>query len=244
MSTLVQRITILSNLLLLLVYQQIFLVGTQAAPTATANVQAPSTLQHLNAETSVLSNRDANTNSNSKYNLKWTPRSAWQAAAPLHAPTHISTVGGVSHVIIHHTATPASTCRLNTNACAATIRAMQRTHQQQRGWDDIGYNFLIGGSDDQAEIYEGRGFDVVGAHAVGYNARSVGIALIGDWTDALPPHPVLDKLHQLISYGVQMGHIQRDYTLLGHRQVKATECPGNRLYNELRGWPHYKQHVA
>ncbi|XP_054747687.1 peptidoglycan-recognition protein SB1-like [Anastrepha obliqua] len=237
MSTLVQRITILSNLLLLLVYQQIFLAGTQAAPTATANGQAPLTLQHNNVEASVLSNRGAN-NSNAKYNLKWTPRSAWQAATPLHAPTHISTVGGVSHVIIHHTATPASACRLNTNACAATIRAMQRTHQQQRGWDDIGYNFLIGGSDDQAEIYEGRGFDVVGAHAVGYNARSVGIALIGDWTDALPPHPVLDKLQQLISYGVQMGHIQRDYTLLGH------ECPGNRLYNELRGWPHYKQHGA
>lgn len=85
-------------------------------------------------------------------------------------------------MIIHHTATPAGACRRNQNACAATVRAIQRNHQQQRHWNDIGYNFLIGGSDERAEIYEGRGFDVVGAHAVGYNSRSVGIALIGDWT--------------------------------------------------------------
>lgn len=85
-------------------------------------------------------------------------------------------------MIIHHTATAAGACRHNTNECAASVRAIQRNHQQQRGWDDVGYNFLIGGSDVRAEIYEGRGFDVVGAHAVGYNSRSVGIALIGDWT--------------------------------------------------------------
>lgn len=60
----------------------------------------------------------------------------------------------------------------------------------------------------------------------------------------LPPRPVLDKLQQLITYGTQMGYIQRNYVLLGHRQVKATECPGNRLYNALRAWPHYVQHTT
>ncbi|XP_011197148.2 peptidoglycan-recognition protein LB-like [Zeugodacus cucurbitae] len=228
---------------LMLVYL-VFLDGAQAAPTATANTKPSSTVPNRNREDTRMSVGNADSSNKANSNLKWTSRSAWQAAPPLHAPTHISATGGVSHVIIHHTATPAGACRRNPSACAATVRAIQHNHQQQRGWDDIGYNFLIGGSDERAEIYEGRGFDVVGAHAVGYNARSVGIALIGDWTADLPPRPVLDKLQQLITYGMQMGHIQRNYALLGHRQVKATDCPGNRLYNALKEWPHFEQHAA
>uniref|UniRef100_A0A0K8WML6 Peptidoglycan-recognition protein LB n=1 Tax=Bactrocera latifrons TaxID=174628 RepID=A0A0K8WML6_BACLA len=244
------RIVALSNLLLslmLLVYLDIMLLdGARAAPTAANGTKSSSALLNPNAEstsTHIVSS-GADSSNKAKLNLKWTSRSAWQAAPPLHTPTHTTLPGGVSYVIIHHTATPASACRRNANACAATVRAIQRNHQQQRGWDDVGYNFLIGGSDERAEIYEGRGFDVVGAHAVGYNSRSVGIALIGDWTDDLPPLPVLEKLQQLITYGTQMGHIQRDYVLLGHRQVKSTDCPGNRLYNTLKEWPHYKQHAA
>lgn len=60
----------------------------------------------------------------------------------------------------------------------------------------------------------------------------------------LPPRPVLDKLQQLITYGTQLGHIQRNYVLFGHRQVKTTDCPGNRLYNVLKEWPHYEQNAA
>ncbi|XP_017470706.1 PREDICTED: peptidoglycan-recognition protein SB1-like [Rhagoletis zephyria] len=213
-----------------------------AAPTATTNTKASATFQYRNrvAATTVDNNMTNNNHSSAKYNLKWTIRSAWQAASPLHAPTRNGRVDGVSHVLIHHTATPAAACRRNANACAATVRATPRTHQQGRGWDDIGYNFLIGGSDDRAEIYEGRGFDVVGGtHAVDYNARSVGIALIGDWTDTLPPSAMLVKLQKLIIYGVQVGYIHRSYALPGHRQVKGTYCPGNRLCNELKEWAHY-----
>ncbi|XP_011211382.2 peptidoglycan-recognition protein SC1a/b [Bactrocera dorsalis] len=243
------RIAALSNRLLslmLLVYLVIILLDdAHAAPTAATGTKSSSALLNPNAESTRTHISSATDSSNkAKLNLKWTSRSAWQAAPPLHTPTHTTLPNGVSHVIIHHTATPASACRSNANACAATVRAIQRNHQQQRGWDDVGYNFLIGGSDERAEIYEGRGFDVVGAHAVGYNSRSVGIALIGDWTDDLPPLSVLDKLQQLITYGTQMGHIQRDYVLLGHRQVKSTDCPGNRLYNALKEWPHYEQHAA
>lgn len=40
-------------------------------------------------------------------------------------------------------------------------------------------SFAIAGD---GQIYEGRGFNVIGAHAPKYNGRSVGICLIGDWS--------------------------------------------------------------
>lgn len=39
-------------------------------------------------------------------------------------------------------------------------------------------SFAIGGD---GKIYEGRGFDTVGAHAYAYNNRSIGVVLIGNW---------------------------------------------------------------
>lgn len=39
-------------------------------------------------------------------------------------------------------------------------------------------SFGIGGD---GNIYEGRGFNVVGAHAPNYNNKSIGICLIGNW---------------------------------------------------------------
>ena len=39
------------------------------------------------------------------------------------------------------------------------------------GWSDIGYNFLVG---EDGNIYEGRGWGKVGAHARGHNSDSIG----------------------------------------------------------------------
>jgi N-acetylmuramoyl-L-alanine amidase len=48
-------------------------------------------------------------------------------------------------------------------------------------WGDIGYNFVVG---EDGNIYEGRGWNVMGAHAPAYNAQSIGICIIGDFTGA------------------------------------------------------------
>lgn len=41
---------------------------------------------------------------------------------------------------------------------------MQTYHMESRNWDDIGYNFMVGGDGD---VYEGRGWDKQGAHTKG-----------------------------------------------------------------------------
>lgn len=44
------------------------------------------------------------------------------------------------------------------------------------------YSFAIGGD---GKVYEGRGFNKIGAHAPIYNTNSIGIVLIGNWESKL-----------------------------------------------------------
>lgn len=59
----------------------------------------------------------------------------------------------------------------------------------------------------------------------------------------LPPPVMIEATHKLIAYSVTSGHLHRNYTLLGHRQVRTTECPGERLFEEIATWPHFSATV-
>ena len=50
------------------------------------------------------------------------------------------------------------------------------------GWWDIGYSFLIG---EDGNVYEGRGWDVVGAHTKGYNDVGLAFSILGNFTSIL-----------------------------------------------------------
>ncbi|XP_039752491.1 peptidoglycan-recognition protein LB-like [Pararge aegeria] len=162
-------------------------------------------------------------------------RAGWNAR-PARSPTSLSTP--VELVIIHHSYQPGA-C-FNTEDCSTAMRSMQDYHQLSNGWDDIGYNFAVG-SDGQA--YEGRGWDRVGAHAAGFNIRSIGIVLIGDWVSIVPPEIQLETTKQLIAVGIQLGYISPEYRLVGHRQVRATECPGEALFKEISTWERFSPDV-
>lgn len=57
--------------------------------------------------------------------------------------------------------------------------------------------------------------------------------------DKLPPALQLKTTKALIAAGVELGFIKTDYKLIGHRQVRDTECPGDALYEEIKGWKNY-----
>jgi hypothetical protein len=126
---------------------------------------------------------------------------------------------------------------------------------QGNGWNDIGYNFLV---DRFGTIYEGRfgGIDrnVVGAHALGFNTGSVGIALLGTYGDAKPSAAAQDAIARLIAWRLDLAHVDPTSFLTfisggseryangipvllsavsGHRDTGFTECPGNALYSRL-----------
>jgi len=180
-----------------------------------------------------------------------------KATPPLFAP--------VTKLIVHHTVTT----NLDPDP-AATVRAIYSFHTQVRGWDDIGYNFLV---DAQGRVYEGRrardyepgevptgedlqGQGVVGAHAEGANTGSAGVALLGDFTSSMPTAAAMASLeswlawkatrHEIDPLGSSLykatdGTTSRFPNISGHRDVRATDCPGDRLYAAL---PALRQRVA
>ncbi|XP_017872994.1 PREDICTED: peptidoglycan-recognition protein SC2-like, partial [Drosophila arizonae] len=121
--------------------------------------------------------------------------------------------------------------------CAQELRNIQSYHMNSLGWADIGYNFLIGGD---GAVYEGRGWNVLGAHATNWNSKSIGISFMGNFSNSKPTAAMISAAKSLLADAVSRGQISSGYTLYGHRQVSSTECPGNNLWNEIRTWANWK----
>ncbi|XP_046386519.1 peptidoglycan-recognition protein SB1-like [Ischnura elegans] len=157
-------------------------------------------------------------------------RSQWGATPPSSVTAMRSPV---EYVIIHHTVT--STCS-SLATCSRILRTIQTDHKGRR-YDDIGYTFLVS---SDGKVYEGRGWDKVGAHAPSYNDRSIGISFIGNFQTERPTQQQQNAAKSLISCAVSLGKIGANYKLLGHRQTKATECPGITLFNIIKTWPRWQ----
>nr|CAD7433348.1 unnamed protein product [Timema monikensis] len=144
----------------------------------------------------------------------------------------------VPYILIHHTYIPKS-CNTS-SSCVAAMKSMQNHHKDGLGWNDIGYNFAVGGD---GHVYEGRGWDIVGAHSPSFNNISIGICLIGDYTTELPSTTMLNLTMELMRCATSRGSVQTDYKLLGHRQVRATQCPGDVLFEEIKKWEHWDPYL-
>ncbi|MBU0648215.1 N-acetylmuramoyl-L-alanine amidase, partial [Patescibacteria group bacterium] len=144
----------------------------------------------------------------------------------------------IDQVIIHHTAA-------NDNTPIdpeATIRGIYYFHTIERGWGDIGYNYLV---DHHGNIYEGRkgGLGVVAAHAYGFNHGSVGISVLGNYEEEYPADNSIDAVVDLISFISFQTDLNLESVLTlngesydavsGHRDVNATACPGEKFYELL-----------
>ncbi len=97
---------------------------------------------------------------------------------------------------------------------------------------------FVAGSD--GNIYQGRGWYWQGAHTLGHNSIGYGVSFIGDYMDRLPSQHSMQLVRdQLTSCAVGGGQLVANFTLQGHRQVVNTSCPGDALFNEIRGWEHF-----
>ena len=141
----------------------------------------------------------------------------------------------VEHVIIHHTDTP------NTQDIPTAVRSIYYYHAVTQGWGDIGYNYLVG---RDGRIYQGRvgGQNVIGGHSYQYAIGSSGISIIGDFQSTPVPQAALAGLVSIVAWvGRDLDpHGFSDFhetlglpTICSHRDVNATTCPGDYLYNQL-----------
>jgi hypothetical protein len=153
---------------------------------------------------------------------------------------------------VHHTAGANDYSRAE---APAVVRAIQLYHVRGNGWNDIGYNFLV---DRFGTIYEGRfgGIErnVVGAHALGFNNGSVGVALLGTYGSAAPSRAAQNALARLLAWRLDLAHVDPTAvttvvsggseryptgvpvllrSVSGHRDTGYTECPGDLLYARL-----------
>ncbi|MFC7264855.1 peptidoglycan recognition protein family protein [Streptomyces lutosisoli] len=158
----------------------------------------------------------------------------------------------VKAAFVHHTASG------NNYSCSqapSVIRSIYRYHVVSSGWRDIGYNFLV---DKCGNIYEGRAGGVAkavrGAHTLGFNTNSMGIAVLGSFGNEKPSSAAVQAIARLTAwklglYGAnprgktyltsgggnlyQKGKSVRLNVISGHRDGFATECPGKLLYGKL-----------
>uniref|UniRef100_A0AAR5PRB0 Peptidoglycan recognition protein family domain-containing protein n=1 Tax=Dendroctonus ponderosae TaxID=77166 RepID=A0AAR5PRB0_DENPD len=187
----------------------------------------------LGRSPAVVSNpsNDLTTSSQKDTNLRMVSRYEWVAQPPIKKTTTLQTP--VPYVIIHHTATEFCTSQAQ---CVFHVRQIQTFHIESRGWFDIAYNFLVGGD---GAAYEGRGWTGEGAHTLYWNKNSIGIAFVGTFLTTAPPEIQILACQKLIDLGVKLGYIQQNYTLLGARQLFATESPGLALFEIIKKWDHW-----
>ncbi len=179
------------------------------------------------------------------------PRLSWGADESIRRgpPSYSS---DVRFAIVHHTAGRNDYTRAE---AAAIVKGIQLFHVRGNGWNDIGYNFLV---DRFGTIYEGRFGGVernaIGAHALGFNTGSVGIALLGTYGNTAPSAAAQEAIARLIAWRLDLAHVDPTSFLTyisggseryrsgipvllnavsGHRDTGFTECPGNLLYARL-----------
>ena len=164
--------------------------------------------------------------------MKRDGQDGWGAVSP---KSSSDITGSVNKIFIHHTA--GKKC-MSKQWCSKDLRGIQEYHMNNpnRMYSDIAYSFLVG---EDARIYEGRGWGVVGAHTYGYNSKSYGIAFMGNYMKSVPSRAALKAAKNLIACGVERGSISTSYGLYGHSDVKITECPADQLYQEIRDWSNY-----
>lgn len=55
----------------------------------------------------------------------------------------------------------------------------------------------------------------------------------------MPNNASIEALESLIECGISMEKVRPDYKLIGHRQGRVTQCPGDTLYKYLQTLAHW-----
>lgn len=127
-------------------------------------------------------------------------------------------------VWLHHSVTKVTADPL------ADMRAIDAIGIQRFGHVSYSWCFHPDGT-----VLEGAGLRV-GAHTAGRNSTSFGFALIGDYTRRNITPAQADAVRAMIAQLIKTRSLRPGtYPTGGHRDLKATACPGDRAYALLPG---------
>jgi len=186
-------------------------------------------------------------------------RDCWNARAP---QCSISQMAKLTRAVIHHTASSSDYNTSGEVESRSKLRGVQNYHMDVNGWCDIGYHFLV---DKHGNIFSGRKGSAVdgerpqGAHD-GCNDNSMGFTALGYYHapyNNAATTALLNGLEKAVAWRMPGGWNPKDKDLndpycgvslgdaiLGHRQVKATACPGDILWNKIKDGNGFENAVA
>jgi len=147
------------------------------------------------------------------------PRSAWGAVPPK-TPGRPWGTGGPIDLVVHWVGGAGSINIRSHEDCPTRIKAIQSYEMTQGGYSDIAYTYLIC---PHGTVYEGRGLSVQGAaNGPQTNATKPSVCLLLNVADSMTP-AMQDRILDLNRW-VTPG------TILGHREVNTTTCPGDQVF--------------
>lgn len=135
--------------------------------------------------------------------------------------------GGISPrwecIVVHHSGSD-----------TGSPQSMREWHVRGRGWDDLGYHFVIGNGINfpDGQIFVGGRWNQQkhGAHCKTpnnyYNDHGIGICLIGDFDAHPPTQKQLASLARLASFLTQNCNIPQSKIHTHGGVTKKTACPG------------------
>lgn len=181
-------------------------------------------------------------------------RAQWGADESLRncAPTYSS---GLKAAVVHNTATRNAYTAAES---PAIMRSMYAYHTQTLGWCDLGYQFTV---DRFGTLFEGRAGGVarpvLGSHAGGFNASTVGVSSIGNHDLEAPTAAAVSTIARLLAWKLGLhgldprgtvaltsaggaskyaaGTVVRANVISGHRDFSYKSCPGSLFYPLLGG---------
>jgi N-acetylmuramoyl-L-alanine amidase len=103
----------------------------------------------------------------------------------------------------------------------AHMRAIENYHVTARGWQGIGYSFVIA---PDGTIFEGRGWGRRGAHTENRNSTAAGVCLMGHGD----LQPATEAFRWLIGEGISLKKIKSDPRIGSHHEysLKGKSCCG------------------
>jgi len=167
--------------------------------------------------------------------MPFVSRAEWGARKPKSAGNSIS-----SHpkgVAVHYEG-PKMGSRDHTQ-CAALVRSIQAFHMDSRGWADVAYSYMVC---EHGYVYEGRGVGK-GSAANGTTAANLAYyavcGLVGKGDNVTSA--LTDGIRAAIDICRRAG---AGNEIVGHRDLFATECPGDVLYAFAKAGAPYSPTVS
>lgn len=125
-------------------------------------------------------------------------------------------------LIVHHTGGSDAQPLLDTSN--QTMEQVDAYHKS-KGWDGIGYNWFI---EKDGKLKKGRDETKAGAHTIGYNEKSIGICLAGNFDATMPTEGQKGTLQALLRDKMTQYSIPKE-NIVPHRKFAVKTCYGNKL---------------